>query len=329
MTNETMYMQSEAITMDDIIRRQQKIQTECTDHYMTGSKIARVSDDANSFTYYDTDGNQRTADFRIHSFSQLCTHFGVSGAYMNRCIDAHKPELAAYNLNEWLKENQRDFLIREYGDQMRGMLTTRYTIVDTPDILDIVTDSLDVDQYKICGHWQDSERLHIRMRDRDTLPIDGEDLFGGIQIDTSDVGRCGIAIRFFVWKQVCTNGLCTSRGGGILYKQKHIGVNPLEIRMALEKNLADLDKYRQTFIEAIVAAKKEKMDELDIQKILQKLKKEQSVGDKKLAEIVNLMDYKYGKSKFGIINGITEIAQGYNLEKRIQLETFAGNLLAA
>ena len=39
------------------------------------------------------------------------------------------------------------------------------------------------------------------------LPIDGEDLFAGITLDSSDVGRSGLYVRFFIYKQVCTNGL--------------------------------------------------------------------------------------------------------------------------
>ena len=62
---------------------------------------------------------------------------------------------------------------------------------------------------------------------------------------------------------------------------------------------------------------------------MQKLKQKQGVSDKNLKKIVDLMDARYGVSKFGLINGITEVAQEYDLETRLELEKFAGNLLAA
>ena len=43
---------------------------------------------------------------------------------------------------------------------------------------------------------------------------------------------------------------------------------------------------------------------------------------------VELMEVKYAPTRWGLINGITEIAQDFTLETRLQLEEIAGEMLA-
>lgn len=41
------------------------------------------------------------------------------------------------------------------------------------------------------------------------------------------------------------------------------------------------------------------------------------------------MKDRYDMSRWGLINGITEVAQDFTLERRLELERMAGNLLVA
>lgn len=334
-TIEKIMLHNGEISFSDVVEKSRKIQEKCTDYTMTGARIAKVSQDVNKFRYYTPDLQTRIVTFSDHSFNQLCTHLGINSSYMSRCIEKEKPELAAYNVNEWLKDNDRDFFIREYQDdesgicKMRGMLTPRYSVLDTPDILDIIGESMNLDNYLIKGSFITPERFHLRLVDAERLPIDGEDLFGGISIDTSDVGRCGLMVQYFVFKQVCTNGLCVSRGGGMLYRQKHIGINKDEFALTLQGKLKDVNEFQKELVQEIISAKREHLCNMDVEKILAQLKIAQGIGDKKIENIINLMDTRYGRNRFGLINGITEVAQEYSLDKRLELERYAGKLLVA
>lgn len=46
-------------------------------------------------------------------------------------------------------------------------------------------------------------------------------------------------------------------------------------------------------------------------------------------KVIDLMRTKYTDDRWGLINGITEVAQDFTLERRIELERIAGRLLAA
>lgn len=43
---------------------------------------------------------------------------------------------------------------------------------------------------------------------------------------------------------------------------------------------------------------------------------------------IDLMFEKYGRTQWGLINILTELSQKFTLDKRIEIETFAGNLIA-
>ena len=44
-------------------------------------------------------------------------------------------------------------------------------------------------------------------------------------------------------------------------------------------------------------------------------------------EIFTIADSRYDRSRWGVVNGITEIAQNYTLEKRLAIEQLAGEIL--
>lgn len=46
-------------------------------------------------------------------------------------------------------------------------------------------------------------------------------------------------------------------------------------------------------------------------------------------KVIYLMQTKYDGTRWGFINGITEVAQDFTLERRLDLERVAGDLLAA
>jgi hypothetical protein len=66
-----------------------------------------------------------------------------------------------------------------------------------------------------------------------------------------------------------------------------------------------------------------------LQKFIDTLKEGAKVSDTTASNIVDLMTAKYGTNKWGLINSITEVAQNFTLERRLELEKYAGGLLVA
>jgi hypothetical protein len=78
----------------------------------------------------------------------------------------------------------------------------------------------------------------------------------------------------------------------------------------------------------IAAAQSRMMSEGEMQRILETARKNNCpMSDKTRDNIIDLAQQRYGRTKWGLINGITEEAQKFSLDDRIAYETWGGNLL--
>jgi hypothetical protein len=304
----------------------QAIQNRCKDYTITDpSRWATYSPNL-TFNYIPEGAVAKYQTMSDHAFSQLCAKLGVPVRYMRKCLDDGEVQLVSDNINTWLEKFKKSMFIRTYENRVRGVLSDKFSVLDTPDILDVVSDTVQRD-YGVKGLFMNEERFHARLIQKEMLNIPGEDLFAGLQIDSSDVGRSILIVKFMIYKQVCTNGLTISKGGGILFEQKHIGISSDEFRKGLKENLNKVPELVSSVIDAIKESKSGKftsdMAFNSIAHMREQLSMTEEVGNK----VIDLMNDKYGRSRWGMINGITELAQQYTLERRIQLENYAGNLL--
>ena len=320
------------------------IQEHCTDAVLKNvslNNLAMYCTDNVFKAKYKHDGEVKFIPFSDFSFGQLCTKLGVPTKYMISCANHGYPDLAIDNLNTWIDDFGKDLLFRVYKDKIRGVLSSRYSIFDTPDIIDVVDDTTRGLGLTVKSFFMNEERFHARIIQQDKMNINGEDLFAGIQIDSSDIGRSTLMVNFFIFKQICTNGLCISKGKANLFTQKHISICSDDFREELKQSL----KYLPQLIEEyeyiiqrcatqynILGSKytsgKPETDKM-LEEFIQKLKARTKLSDEGANKVVELSNNRYGFSDWGIINSITEVAQDYTLERRIELEKIAGSMLRA
>lgn len=218
-------------------------------------------------------------------------------------------------------------MLRQYDGHIRGVLSGSYSRYDAPEILQSVKDVFGERHFKMKGSFINEERLHVRLVENEMLPIDGEDLFAGITLDSSDVGRSGLAVRFFIYKQVCTNGLVIAKRSAKLFKQKHIGITHEDFKEGLETGLKSFEEIKENVIEMIKENHEIPLAE-DIEELEEKIKTATKLSDEDVDQVFVLVADKYEPTRWGLVNGITEIAQKFSLERRIELETIAGQMLA-
>lgn len=322
------------------------IQSECEDFSVNAvgqsafSKI-RFDADAGCLNYIPSDYigtplESRSSPMSQFAFRQLCNKLGVPANYVEKCLKSGQTELAEDNVNTWLEEMNRNLFIREYKNRIRGVLSDRYMVLDTPQIMDVLNDVVDSGEYSTKGYFLSPERFHARIVQNNMLQIPGlkEDLFAGIQIDSSDVGRSTLLVRFFLYKQVCTNGMCISKGNGVLFQQRHVGIN--------------IDSFRDTFAESMkcipdligmisYAIKTQSQndysfllrDEGAIENFIQNVRSKTRLSNDGVEDVISLMKTNYSYTHWGFVNALTEHAQKYTLERRIELEEMAGEYLLA
>lgn len=227
---------TENIVLDALLERAREMSMNCSDYNVVNAspENLRFNDNA-GITYIDEFGNIHESPISHYALGQLGTKIGVPARYLEKCVASGRIDLAQDNVNSWLDGYNKDLFIREYMGSIRGVLSSKYSVCDTDEILRVVDDTVDLHSYKIKGSFLNPERLHVRLVSKEMLPIDGEDLFAGLFIDSSDVGRNMLTVQFGIYKQVCTNGLVVSRAGGILFQQKHIGITIEEFHEGLMK----------------------------------------------------------------------------------------------
>lgn len=320
-----------------LLNRARNIQKKCSDFNVTkvNHKNFRFTDTGN-LRFIPDDGVIEEFPLNKYSLSQLGTKIGVPASYLQKCIDNGRCDLAADNVNSWIEDYDKDLFIREYDGHVRGILSSRYAACDTPDILRVLKDTVDLNNYKVKGSFLNEERLHLRLVGKEMLPIDGEDLFPGLFIDSSDVGKSVLTVQFGIYKQVCTNGLVVSQGGGTLFEQKHIGIKLEDFHNDLFNSLKLVDSLCEHSMQLIESCRKKsgkykvsRMSEEDFDAFIAQIQGQTKLSRESSGKVIDLMREKYGDSKWGLINSITEVAQDFTLERRLELEKIAGRMLEA
>lgn len=321
-------------TLSTLIKTSDYIQSNCKDHLVdkADGRSNFVYDPYNdTVKYLDREGGNHEAMFTPYSFSQLCTRLGIPVRYMDKCLEAGNRELVASNVNDWLKHSEKDLMVRRYDKAIRGILSQKYSVLDTPDILDVTQNYLKDAEIK--GYFISPERFHLRAI-LQPLNVPNEDLFAGFQIDSSDVGRSTLMVQFFLYKQVCTNGLMVSRGDGLIFQQRHINISKDEFSKGLITGMNVIPKLIPDIERSInICMKKSMPYELitanGVQAFINDLKIHAGLGEDDSLKVAELMSTKYGDTQWSLINSLTEVSQQFTLEKRLTVERFAGNLLVA
>lgn len=312
----------ETLNLDEniqkLIAQANEIQSKCSDHVVTAEEI--TMDDALNLQF-----NGNILPLSTLATGHICGKLKIPTAYFNRCAELN-PELAAENMNAWLAGDQRKFMLRTHEDKIRGVLSGSYSKFDAPEILRSMDEALGFENYKMKGSLINEERLHLRLVEKEMLPIDGEDLFAGITLDSSDVGRSGLYVRFFIYKQVCTNGLVIAKSHGELFRQKHVGITSDEFQKGLVAGLENFGEVKTKMIELINETKSIPTNH-DVEDLIEEVKTKTLLSDESVEEVIFLMDNRYGNNRWGMINGITEVAQKFTLDRRLQLEEIAGSML--
>lgn len=305
---------------EKLVKHANDIQADCTDRLVKANEIRM-------------DNELLLAGSPLSPLAEghLCGKLQVPSRYFTRLVKAGQKELAAENINVWLQDDdKRKFLLREYKGTIRGVLSGSYSKYDAPEILNTIAEVFDPSEFKLKGSFINEERLHLRLCENKMMNVNGEDLFAGIALDSSDVGRAGLSVKFLVWKQVCTNGLVIAKESAQIFRQKHVGISHDDFIAGLKEGFErfyDLKDNISRSIEATAKVELNRGSAEDDDELIEHIQNITGLSEESSNEVLNVVDLNYKRTRWGLINGITEVAQQFTLERRIELETIAGNLL--
>lgn len=289
--------------------------------------------------------DRSTYTLRPFSRHQLCHKMGMPSMYFEKLSRTQGlSQLACYNMNELFKAARSELLFRTVGDCLRGVLTPKYRSFDSNEILDVFTDCVGVGKelnpgnLAIRGYCTSLDVFHLRFTTVNPVKTaNDKDIYMGLEITSSDVGKYSLSVRFFIYKQVCTNGMCLSIFDDDLFTQRHIGITKDGFRKGLRESVASFPILVARAAEMVNYANRIDLrnnpifnpdnqlpESLKLRELFQKYL---GVGQDSLAVITGIAQQNYDTTLWGLGNAITEWAQYHEFERRKELEVKAGTLM--
>lgn len=312
---------------NEIIAKAEEIEENCSDIVKKCGELSVCKDAYSNALMLGVD-NENAYYLTDWSINQLCERIGVPSGYMKKCIQYGKLDLVLSNMNRWIKDYpKKELKLRLYKENVRGIVGIRYAELDGIKVINKINEVIGrTHEYQVQSSYIDEEIMNIRIIRNEMLNVEGEDLHIGFQVRNSDVGRSTLVVQVLVYKVICSNGLLLGGGMGELFMRRHVVIKGRNFEEEFEQAVASLPKVIEYVEKEIVKNKIHRISDLEMQKLIDEFKESMNASDE-LVEGVKEAISHYDSNRWGFINAITEVAQNYSLDRQIELETYAGELL--
>lgn len=300
-------------------------------------------------------------DFKLNTWSagQLAGYTDIPKQYFDR-ISTENPQLASDSINHGLtkiietakKEHKSESrMLRTLDGKVRGLLSSRYRILDAHDMLESVLPVMLDKKMEIISSEITQQRLFIKAL---TPGLKAEVKKGdvvqyGLVISTSDVGAGSVRVEPLIYRLVCLNGMISNTA----IRKFHIGKNQAEedIRELLSESTKELSDHafwaqvkdvvlnsmgQEIFekeVDRLRIASNMEIKNFDLPRVVELTMKATGItGEDKKNSILSALasgNEGAGLTAWGLINSFTRAAQNdeMNYEGSIELERAAGKIL--
>jgi hypothetical protein len=300
-------------------------------------------------------------DLRLNSWSagQLASYADIPKQYFDR-ITAENPKLAASNINHGFEKNIEQArregrgesrMLRTLDGNVRGLLSSRYRILDAHDMLETVLPVMMDKGMTIASSEVTDKRLFVKALSPSLIGevSKGDVVQYGLTISTSDVGAGSVRVEPLIYRLVCKNGMISNTA----IRKYHVGKNQAEndIHELLSdrtKELTDAAFWAQVRDIVLASMKPEnfelQMDKLrvaagepiknfDLPRVVELTMRATGInGEAKKNSILSALasgNEGAGLTKWGLVNSFTRAAQSDDLsyEESIDMERAGGLIL--
>lgn len=322
---------TECCDFRELLDRSREIKAKWEDDIVINEGLTNFSLDKDLRFHYTTDyGKKKEADITQFAFSQLCSRMGVPANYIKKCFTTGKEDLALENFRAWADEAESNILVRANDGIVRAVLSESYKPFDSYQVLRALKYTVDFGRWKPTQVFLSEDRLIVRFVDFTPLPVhDGSPLYLGFTVSTSDVGRGSLNVKMMLYRFACQNGLIIASMGGTLYRQHHIGEAMSKGKLQVfNRVFSDLDVAANAIVANIDQCRSRQLKDYEMTMLVEQARREMKLSEKSVEKLQMLVSSTYGATKWGLINGVTELAQDFTLETRLDMEQWAGELFA-
>jgi hypothetical protein len=293
------------------------------------------------------------------SSSQLANYTDIPKAYFDR-VAIENPALMADNINHGIEKIAKDSrkkgapesrMIRTLDGNVRGMLSSRYRILDAFDMAETTLPVLQDKGMEVVSSEITDRRLFIKaLSPKLTAEVKKGDIVQyGLLISTSDVGAGSVRVEPLLYRLACLNGLVMNTA----IRKFHVGKNQAEedIRELLSDKTRELTDQAfwhsvrdviigsmrpenfELQVDRLRVAANEEIKNFDLPRVVELTMKATGItGEGKKNSILAALasgNEGAGLTRWGLVNSFTRAAQAEDVsyEESIELERAGGAIL--
>lgn len=269
------------------------------------------------------------------AFKQLAARIEAPPTYLRRLPE----KLLTANVNFGLSTCRDSAMLRVAGSEVRAVLSDRYAVLDTPLLLELVSDALrrnglHADAMVRAVAVGTSTVLRVTVPSGAVNVRRGDALEYGLDISTSDLGVRAIGVTPLTFRLICENGLRAWQSESTS-RFRHVGaphrVHDLlrdAIPLALAEARGDIERWRRS-VECLIDDAHSEVEQLrsigitgsDARSVARAIaivigRPADGKSDEEIAELLR----GQRAMVFDVANAITSIAQTRSVSTRLALE---------
>jgi hypothetical protein len=342
----------------ELAQELERIQKSARDFVVPTEKLeAVVESDKVKLSF--ANGERHAFNLNNWSGSQLAQYTDIPKQYFDRII-SENPSLAADSINHGLQKIARESraqakpdhrLVRTVDNKVRGLLSSRYRVLDAHDMLETVFPVIQQNGMQVISSEITEQRLFIKALSPklEAEVKKGDVVQYGLTISTSDVGAGSVRVEPMIYRLVCLNGMISPTA----LRKFHTGKNQAEgeIRELLSDKTRELEDQAfwavvrdlvigslkpENFmkeVDRLRAAANEPILNFDLPRVVELTMKATGLtGEGKKNSILAALasgNEGAGLTKWGLINSVTRAAydDSNSYEESIEMERAAGMIL--
>ena len=247
----------------------------------------------------------------------------IPTGFFKKCSDNNKRGL----LEQFHTANvKQEVLVRKLDKDIRFIASSKYCCFDDKDVIKSLKDTNM--QLSIKEFHQGAGTTILRAINPDPITVSGgRPFYPGLQIVNSEVGNSSVKVQFFLWEEICTNGVVVARGNFPMFSMRHIGKKDhSQLSKAVNEKISSLPKFTDMCAKAL-----KELNVITGKEMIQRIEKNidiPKVVKTSLPEkLRNYADNLEESTALDVISAMTETIQHFPWERRIELEQIAGDYL--
>lgn len=166
-------------------------------------------------------------------FLTICRIVNVPRQYLKKCVEHDRMDIINFNINQWLKNDDREVIVRIHKEKVEAVLTGRYIPFSNLSAVEAIESFFDKrnHEYSVqkwnCSLSSFFMRITLDSTQRE-LRV-GDPFSGAIDVINSGVGSAAFSVSPKLLRLVCTNGMVVVDKSAVFERYRRVHLKEMEI----------------------------------------------------------------------------------------------------